>query len=119
MSTKAEEYFILEVSVMVYVNGQQQTGVIHLVTEKRDFGITQKNRGSNVTDIYTQVSYAIHEMNTTHASVSPHSGFNNMTNIAQATAYFQRNFEGIMDASVGERIRRAQQYYNIISIIPK
>lgn len=78
-----------------------------------------KNRGSNVTDIYTQVSYAIHEMNTTHASVSPHSGFNNMTNIAQATAYFQRNFEGIMDASVGERIRRAQQYYNIISKIPK
>lgn len=78
-----------------------------------------KNRGSNVTDIYTQVSYAIHEMNTTHASVSPYSGFNNMTNIAQATAYFQRNFEGIMDASVGERIRRAQQYYNIISKIPK
>ena len=78
-----------------------------------------KNRGSNVTDIYTQVSYAIHEMNTTHASVSPHSGFNNMTNIAQATTYFQRNFEGIMDASVGERIRRAQQYYNIISKIPK
>lgn len=77
-----------------------------------------KSRGSNVTDIYTQVSYAIHEMNTSHASVSAHSGFNNMTNIAQATTYFQIHFEGIMDASVGERIRRAHRYYNIVSKIP-
>lgn len=74
-----------------------------------------QNRGSNVADIYTQVSYAIYEMNTTHTAVSPYSGFNSMTDISQATALFQLKFEGIMNSTVGERCRRAQVYFNIIS----
>ena len=78
-----------------------------------------KRRGSNVADIYTQVSYAIHEMHTSHAAVSSHSSFNKMTNIAQATEYFQIKFEGCTNDSTPARISNARRYYSILTKIPK
>ena len=81
------------------------------------------NRGSNVTDIYTQVSFAINEMETTHAKVSPTSSFNNMTDITAATRFFCENFEGIpADAStthIGTRVSNANRYFRIASQIPR
>lgn len=72
-----------------------------------------KERGSNVTDLYTQVAFAIQEFSTERPLINSPT-FRNMTDIAEATKFFIRNYEGIYDASVPKRIAYAQEYYNKI-----
>lgn len=71
--------------------------------------------GSNVTNVYTQVAFAIQEFNTTHSMIN--YSFRNMTDVVSATTYFLQNFEGIMDDSLPNRIQYAQSYLHAFSSI--
>ncbi len=73
-----------------------------------------KARGSNVTDLYTQVAFAIQEFSTTRPSINS-PAFRNITDIGAATRFFIKNYEGIYDASVPKRTLWAQYYYYTIT----
>lgn len=75
-----------------------------------DFAST---RGSNVTDVYSQLAFAMYEFQTTHPAINGQE-FRTMTDINEATRYFLIHYEGINFMS-NERQAAANAYYQMFN----
>ena len=68
---------------------------------------------TNITNMYGQVMYAIHEMNTGYGAVS-NKAFKESSDITRATMTFLLVYEGINDGTGPARIANAKMLYNRI-----
>ena len=71
------------------------------------------SRGSNVTDVYTQLAFAMHEFQTTHPAINGQE-FRTMTDVNEATRYFLIHYEGV-GFMIQERQIAAYTYYQMFN----